>query len=333
MHVIAAKAVCFVRMPKPEFKTYSARSSRIPGPRRRMKARGYQIVAGARHHLFMVDLRGNLPELTAKKAQETLDLANITATRTPCRSRPAARSRPRASASDARRDHARLAEKEMEEIAACIDGVLKASARPPKRRPREHEPRVVALTGRFPCRINSEWDADVPRPHPERRDPAPISPSDLSKFDLRVRSSFSGNHVRTRLVPLLPRRKCSCGWDGTGRCLRGSRSQPRRWDDRLSLPGGSPVDRRFDDAAMILSGMGPCRSSRPRAANYRGLLRLVQRRGVSHHRRSPPRANHASHAAQVSPRSGREVARPLTPPAMRLHILRQFALDCLTPQW
>ncbi len=40
---------------------------------------GYKIVSGGTdNHLFLIDLRHNLPELTAKKAQETLDLAHIT---------------------------------------------------------------------------------------------------------------------------------------------------------------------------------------------------------------------------------------------------------------
>ena len=42
-------------------------------------SRGYKIVSGGTdNHLMLVDLRPKFPELTAKKAQETLDLANIT---------------------------------------------------------------------------------------------------------------------------------------------------------------------------------------------------------------------------------------------------------------
>ncbi len=80
MHVIAAKAVCFAECMKPEFKAYSeqiVRNSRALAAA--MLGHGYKIVSGGTdNHLFLVDLRANLPELTAKKAQETLDLAHIT---------------------------------------------------------------------------------------------------------------------------------------------------------------------------------------------------------------------------------------------------------------
>lgn len=80
MHVIAAKAVCFGEALKPEFKTYAAQI--IKNSQALAAAflkRGYKIVSGGTdNHLFLVDLRHNLPDLTAKKAQETLDLAHIT---------------------------------------------------------------------------------------------------------------------------------------------------------------------------------------------------------------------------------------------------------------
>ena len=80
MHVIAAKAVCFAECLKPEFKDYSeqvVRNARALAAA--MSSRGYRVVSGGTDtHLLLVDLRGNLPELTAKKAQEVLDLANIT---------------------------------------------------------------------------------------------------------------------------------------------------------------------------------------------------------------------------------------------------------------
>src|SRR5436190_1810528 len=80
MHVIAAKAVCFAECLKPEFKTYSAQivknSQALAAA---FTSRGYKIVSGGTdNHLFLVDLRTKFPDLTAKKAQETLDLANIT---------------------------------------------------------------------------------------------------------------------------------------------------------------------------------------------------------------------------------------------------------------
>ncbi len=80
MHVIAGKAVCFGEALKPEFKAYSeqvVKNSRAFAAA--FQKLGYKIVSGGSdNHLFLVDLRANLPELTAKKAQETLDLAHIT---------------------------------------------------------------------------------------------------------------------------------------------------------------------------------------------------------------------------------------------------------------
>src|SRR4051812_12444336 len=101
MHVIAGKAVCFGECLKPEFKTYS---EQIVKNSRALAAafisRGYKIVSGGTdNHLFLLDLRTKFPELTAKAAQETLDRANITCKKTPCRSKPARLSKPRESGS------------------------------------------------------------------------------------------------------------------------------------------------------------------------------------------------------------------------------------------
>jgi glycine hydroxymethyltransferase len=80
MHVIAAKAVCFAECMKPAFKDYA---TQVVANSRALAAafvdRGYKLISGGTdNHLFLIDLRHNLPELTAKKAQETLDLAHIT---------------------------------------------------------------------------------------------------------------------------------------------------------------------------------------------------------------------------------------------------------------
>ena len=154
MHVIAAKAVCFGECLKPEFKAYSAQiiknSKALCAA---MHSRGYKIVSGGTdNHLFLVDLRANLPELTAKKAQETLDLANITCnkntvpfeTRSPFQASGIRLGTPAVTTRG-------MVEKDMDEIAACIDMVLKAIGT-------DQEPaaiaaskqRVVALTSRFP---------------------------------------------------------------------------------------------------------------------------------------------------------------------------------------
>ncbi len=154
MHVIAAKAVCFAECLKPEFKAYSGQiiknSQALAAA---MKSRGYQIVAGGTdNHLFLVDLRGNLPELTAKKAQETLDLANITCnkntvpfeTRSPFQASGIRLGTPAVTTRG-------LLEKDMEEIASCIDLVLKAIGTPGEAAAiAAAKQRAIALMNRFP---------------------------------------------------------------------------------------------------------------------------------------------------------------------------------------
>jgi glycine hydroxymethyltransferase len=154
MHVIAAKAVCFGECLKPEFKTYSEqiiRNSRALAAA--MKSRGYQIVAGGTdNHLFLVDLRSNLPELTAKKAQETLDLANVTCnkntvpfeTRSPFQASGIRLGTPAVTSRG-------FVEKDMDEIAAGIDAVLKAIGTPNEAAAiAATKQRVLALTARYP---------------------------------------------------------------------------------------------------------------------------------------------------------------------------------------
>jgi len=154
MHVIAGKAVCFAEALKPEFKTYSAqiiKNSKALAAA--MTSRGYKIVSGGTdNHLFLVDLRTNLPELTAKKAQETLDLANITCnkntvpfeTRSPFQASGIRLGTPAVTSRG-------LVEKDMEEIAACIDAVLKAIGTPNEAAAlASTKQRVIALTSRYP---------------------------------------------------------------------------------------------------------------------------------------------------------------------------------------
>jgi glycine hydroxymethyltransferase len=153
-HVIAGKAVCFGEALKPEFKTYSAQ---IVKNSRALAAafisRGYKIVSGGTdNHLFLIDLRANLPELTAKKAQETLDLASITCnkntvpfeTRSPFQASGIRLGTPAVTTRG-------MVEKDMDEIAACIDIVLKAIGTPDEAEAlASAKNRVVALTGRYP---------------------------------------------------------------------------------------------------------------------------------------------------------------------------------------
>ena len=129
MHVIAAKAVCFAEALKPEFKDYAA--SVVKNSRALAESflkRGYKVISGGSdNHLFLVDLRENLPDLTAKLAQETLDLAHITCnkntvpfeTRSPFKASGIRLGTPAVTSRGFTVD-------DMDEIADCIDAVLKA---------------------------------------------------------------------------------------------------------------------------------------------------------------------------------------------------------------
>jgi glycine hydroxymethyltransferase len=154
MHVIAAKAVCFAECLKPGFKVYSAqiiKNSRALAAA--MAGRGYQIVSGGSdNHLFLVDLRPTLPELTAKKAQETLDLAHITCnkntvpfeTRSPFQASGIRLGTPAVTTRG-------MVEQDMDEIASCIDLVLRAIGTEREAAAlAEAKMRAHALTGRFP---------------------------------------------------------------------------------------------------------------------------------------------------------------------------------------
>jgi glycine hydroxymethyltransferase len=133
MHTIAAKAVCFGECLKPEFKVYSAQIIRnAQALAAALSGRGYKILTGGTdNHLFLVDLRANLPDLIAKKAQEVLELASITCnrntvpfeTRSPFQASGIRLGTPAVTTRG-------LMEKDMEEIAACIDRVLRAIGTP-----------------------------------------------------------------------------------------------------------------------------------------------------------------------------------------------------------
>jgi glycine hydroxymethyltransferase len=154
MHVIAAKAVCFAECLKPEFRAYAeqvVRNSRALAAA--MLRRGYKIVSGGTdNHLMLVDLRPKFPELTAKKAQETLDLAHITCnkntvpfeTRSPFQASGIRLGTPAITSRG-------FTEAEMEEVADCIDAVLAATGTPGEAAVlAQVRPRVAALTGRHP---------------------------------------------------------------------------------------------------------------------------------------------------------------------------------------
>ena len=129
MHVIAAKAICFGEALKPSFKAYGeqvVKNSQALAAA--MIQRGYKLISGGSdNHLFLVDLRENLPELTAKVAQETLYLAHITCnkntvpfeTRSPFKASGIRLGTPAVTSRG-------FDEADMETIADCIDTVLKA---------------------------------------------------------------------------------------------------------------------------------------------------------------------------------------------------------------
>src|SRR5690606_2363977 len=154
MHVIAAKAVCFAECLKPEFKTYAeqiVKNSKALATA--FTSRGYKLVSGGTdNHLFLIDLRTKFPELTAKKAQETLDLAHITCnkntvpfeTRSPFQASGIRLGTPAVTTRGFR-------EADMEEVASCIDAVLAAIGTDKETDAiAATKKRVVALTGRFP---------------------------------------------------------------------------------------------------------------------------------------------------------------------------------------
>ncbi|HEY5079897.1 MAG TPA: serine hydroxymethyltransferase, partial [Opitutaceae bacterium] len=154
MHVIAAKAVCFNECAKPEFKEYSGqviRNSRALAAA--MASRGYRVVSGGTdNHLFLADLRGNLPDLTAKKAQETLDLANITCnkntvpfeTRSPFQASGIRLGTPAVTTRG-------LDEADMEEIAGLIDSVLRSIGTPAEAAAiAQSKERAAKLMARYP---------------------------------------------------------------------------------------------------------------------------------------------------------------------------------------
>ncbi len=79
-HVIAAKAVSFYEALQPEYKEYQ---KQVQINARKMAeiliAKGYKVISGGTdNHSLLIDLRTKFPELTGKKAENTLVLADIT---------------------------------------------------------------------------------------------------------------------------------------------------------------------------------------------------------------------------------------------------------------
>ena len=79
-HVIAAKAVAFGEALSPSFREYGVQV--LKNAQAMSKAfinKGYNVVSGGtENHLMLIDLRSKFPDITGKKAENTLVLADIT---------------------------------------------------------------------------------------------------------------------------------------------------------------------------------------------------------------------------------------------------------------
>lgn len=80
-HVIASKAVSFYEALQPEYKAYQKQVQRNAAEMARLLIeKGYKIISGGTdNHSMLVDLRTKFPDLTGKKAENSLVAADITA--------------------------------------------------------------------------------------------------------------------------------------------------------------------------------------------------------------------------------------------------------------
>lgn len=79
-HVIAAKAVAFNEALQPSYKEYQKQVMKnAQALAKAFASRGYKMISGGTdNHLLLIDLRSKFPELSGKKAENTLVLADIT---------------------------------------------------------------------------------------------------------------------------------------------------------------------------------------------------------------------------------------------------------------
>jgi len=79
-HIIAAKAVAFGEALKPEYKEYQSqvqKNARVMAEA--FIAKGYKVISGGTdNHSMLIDLRTKFPDITGKKVENTLVLADIT---------------------------------------------------------------------------------------------------------------------------------------------------------------------------------------------------------------------------------------------------------------
>jgi glycine hydroxymethyltransferase len=79
-HVIASKAVSFGEALDPKFREYQARVKKNAAiMAKAFIDKGYKVISGGTdNHLMLIDLRTKFPEISGKKAENTLVLAHIT---------------------------------------------------------------------------------------------------------------------------------------------------------------------------------------------------------------------------------------------------------------
>ena len=149
MHIIAAKAVCFLEALRPEFKEYQRQIVKnAQALAAALTKHGFRIISGGTdNHLSLVDLRPK--KLTGKIAQEALDRAGITVNKNlipydPEKPLTASGIRVGSPAVTTRG----MKEPEMEQIAALITEALENHA-DPATAPRVKD-KVRALTAKFP---------------------------------------------------------------------------------------------------------------------------------------------------------------------------------------
>jgi glycine hydroxymethyltransferase len=83
MHIIAAKAVCFLEALQPEFRLYQQRVvANAKTLAKELEGLNFSLVGGGTdNHLILIDLRKNLPDMAGKEAQSILERAHITTNR------------------------------------------------------------------------------------------------------------------------------------------------------------------------------------------------------------------------------------------------------------
>lgn len=79
-HVIASKAVSFGEALQPEYKQYQTQVKKnATAMAEAFIKKGYKVVSGGTdNHSMLIDLRTKFPEITGRKVESTLDLADIT---------------------------------------------------------------------------------------------------------------------------------------------------------------------------------------------------------------------------------------------------------------